>query len=90
MRLVDGGFCGRRFPPRDFISRVQVCKSSATSSGSTLVRSQASDHCFLVAVVPLATGADFLRPSSLLLKTFEKKLIMYGDQRRKVIESQYN
>ena len=69
--------------PLDLISEVQRCSNSATSSGSTLVRNHASDHCGFLLAVPLASGADcFLAASSLLLKTLEKKGMLPGRGRR--------
>ena len=59
--------------PLDFISDVHRCSSSATSSESTLVRIQASDHCGFFLVTPMVRGAELFRAvSSLLLKTLEK------------------
>jgi hypothetical protein len=66
--LGDGGWL-----PLDLISAVHRCNSSATSSGSTLVRSQASDHCgFLVATPLVIPVGCFLDVSSLPRNTLEK------------------
>ena len=70
-----------RCAPLDLISDVHSRKSSATSSGSTLVRNHASLHCGFLTALPFVSGAAFFRlASSLLLKTLEKNGILpnYG------------
>ena len=59
--------------PLDFNSAVHKCSNSTTSSGSILVRTQASDHWGFLCESPFARGAVFfLSWLSLLLNTFEK------------------
>lgn len=55
--------------PLDFISTVQPWRSSATSSGSTLVRSHASSHLGFATALPLTLGVlDFFDLSFFLEK----------------------
>ena len=62
--------------PFDLISLVHSCSSSATSSGSTLVRSHASLHCGFFGALPFVSEVTPFLLSSLLLKTLEKKGIL--------------
>lgn len=64
--------------PLDLISAVQACRSSATSSGSTLVRSHESSHlgCW---TLPLIAGVSALFDLSFFLE----KIGMSSDKRQK-------
>lgn len=65
--------------PLDLSSFVHSLSNSTTSSGSTLVRTQASDHCGFL--LTLGAGATlFFAVASLPLKTREKKGMMDKDR----------